>query len=107
MIKVEIIRNNNNIKKISILGHAMYDEYGKDIVCASVSTLVISTVNNILSINDKTIKVEQNDSKIIIEYILKDNIIDILINNMISNLNTLANNYPKNIKIIDKEEYYD
>ena len=104
MIKVEIIRNNNNIKKISILGHAMYDEYGKDIVCASVSTLVISTVNNILSINDKTIKVEQNDSKIIIEYILKDNIIDILINNMISNLNTLANNYLKNIKIIDKEE---
>ena len=104
MIKVEIIRNNNNIKKISILGHAMYDEYGKDIVCASVSTLVISTVNNILSINDKTIRVEQSDSKIIIEYILKDNIIDILINNMISNLNTLANNYPKNIKIIDKEE---
>lgn len=104
MIKVEIIRDNNNIKKISILGHAMYDEYGKDVVCASVSTLVISTINNILSINDKTIKVEQNDSKIIIEYILKDNIIDILINNMISNLNTLANNYPKNIKIIDKEE---
>ena len=104
MIKIEIIRNNNNIKKISILGHAMYDEYGKDIVCASVSTLVISTVNNILSINSNTIKVEQSDSKIIIEYILKDNIIDILINNMISNLNTLANNYPKNIKIIDKEE---
>ena len=104
MIKVEIIRNNNNIKKISILGHAMYDEYGKDIVCASVSTLVISTVNNILSINSNTIKVEQSDSKIIIEYILKDNIIDILINNMISNLNTLASNYPKNIKIIDKEE---
>lgn len=104
MIKVEIIRNNNNIKKISILGHAMYAEYGKDIVCASVSTLVISTVNNILSINSNTINVEQSDSKIIIEYILKDNIIDILINNMISNLNTLANNYPKNIKIIDKEE---
>ena len=104
MIKVEIIRNNNNIKKISILGHAMYDEYGKDIVCASVSTLVISTFNNILSINSNTIKVEQSDSKVIIKYILKDNIIDILINNMISNLNTLANNYPKNIKIIDKEE---
>ena len=103
MIKVEIIRN-NNIKKISILGHAMYDEYGKDIVCAYVSTLVISTVNNILSINSNTIKVEQNDSKVIIEYIIKDSIIDILINNMISNLNTLANNYPKNIKIIDKEE---
>lgn len=104
MIKIEIIRSNNNIKKISVLGHAMYDEYGKDIVCASVSTLVISTVNNILSINDKTIKVEQNDSKIIMEYIFKDNIIDILVNNMISNLNTLANNYPKNIKIINKEE---
>ena len=104
MIKIEIIRSNNNIKKISVLGHAMHNEYGNDIVCASVSTLVISTVNNILSINSETVIVSSADAKVIIEYISKDDIIDILINNMISNLNTLANNYPKNIKIINKEE---
>ena len=42
---VKVIRNNNKIKKISVMGHAMYEDYGKDIVCAGVSTLVISTVN--------------------------------------------------------------
>lgn len=29
-----------NIHTLSVLGHANYDEYGKDIVCAGVSALV-------------------------------------------------------------------
>ena len=28
-------------------GHAGYDDYGKDIVCASVSVLVINTINSL------------------------------------------------------------
>ena len=43
MIKVNIKNN-----EITVSGHANYDDYGKDIVCASVSSLVISTVNAIL-----------------------------------------------------------
>ena len=47
MIKVEKKKN-----FISISGHAMYDTLGKDIVCASVSTMVTVTVNAILKIVD-------------------------------------------------------
>ena len=43
MIKVEIENN-----KIEIKGHANYDDYGKDIVCASVSSIVITTINAII-----------------------------------------------------------
>ena len=32
-------------KDITITGHANYDTYGKDIVCAAVSATVICTVN--------------------------------------------------------------
>ena len=38
MININI-NTKDNKKYISIEGHAEYDEYGKDIVCASVSTI--------------------------------------------------------------------
>ena len=44
---------------ITISGHANYDEYGKDIVCAAVSSTVITTVNGILSIDKDAIEVTE------------------------------------------------
>ena len=46
MIKVNI---KNNI--IIITGHAGYDDFGKDIVCASVSSIVITSINLCLRFN--------------------------------------------------------
>ena len=37
MIRINVNKENNQIKKITLEGHANYDEYGKDIVCAAVS----------------------------------------------------------------------
>ena len=50
MIKVEV---NKNFIKIS--GHANFDNYGKDIVCASVSSIIYTTINGILNINNTAI----------------------------------------------------
>ena len=66
MIKV-VIKNDS----ITISGHANYDDYGKDIVCAAVSATVITTVNGILSIDETSIEVVEN-GKVEIK-ILKDN----------------------------------
>ena len=35
MIKVNIIKKNNDIEKIIMTGHAEYADYGKDIVCSA------------------------------------------------------------------------
>ena len=35
--------------------HAMYDDFGKDIVCSSVSSIVITTVNAIERIDNESI----------------------------------------------------
>ena len=95
MIKVVIEKN-----KIDVKGHSGYDEYGKDIVCSSVSTLVISTINNILDIDQESILYEEKDNEIKIE-IKKDNeIVNKLINNMVLMLEDLEKDYPKNIKIL-------
>lgn len=98
MIKVEVKKENNKIKELKLTGHALYDDYGKDIVCASVSSIVITTINGILSI-DKTISYEENDG-LSIKVIKDDLVTNKLINNMINMLLELEENYPKNIKFL-------
>lgn len=64
MIKVKMFTKNENIKGLEIRGHAYYDEYGKDIVCAAVSMLAYNTIDtftDILRLNDK-IKFEVNNN---------------------------------------------
>ena len=45
MIKVIVKKRDNKISQIVVKGHANYDTFGKDIVCASVSTMMITTIN--------------------------------------------------------------
>lgn len=93
MIKVEF-----NDKVIKISGHANYDNYGNDIVCASVSSIVYTTINGLLNVDNKSIKYI-DDKDIIIEILKNDNITNILIKNMLALLKDLEKQYPKNIKI--------
>ena len=95
MIKVEIENN-----KIEIKGHANYDDYGKDIVCASVSSTVITTINAIIEFDPESIYYEDLNNRILIEKLKDDDITNKLINNMIELLEELEKSYKDNIKII-------
>ena len=95
MIKIEVLGNND---KITIIGHAEYAEKGKDIVCASVSSIVITTVNGILRLDSKAIIYNEDDG-IIIDVINKSEVVDKLIINMIELLEELVKQYPKYINI--------
>lgn len=103
MIKVVTKYKNNNICSVTIKGHANYDDYGKDIVCASVSGIVITTINGIVEIDESAIFYQDLDNKVIID-VLKDNEIVIkLINNMVDLLKQLEIQYKDCIKV-NKEE---
>ena len=97
---INVVRKKNIIE---ITGHANFDEYGKDIVCASVSSIVITTVNGILEINRDSLKYEEKKDKLIIEVLKEDKVINVLINNMMNLLYELSENYPKNIKVREDE----
>lgn len=99
MIRININYHNNYINKITLKGHANYDEYGKDIVCAAVSATYLCTVNAILSLNEDIIEVlTDNDKQTIIikEY---NDITNKLLINMINCLKSLEKEYPNNIKL--------
>ena len=98
MIKVNVNKKDNQIDSIVLSGHAMYDDYGKDIVCASVSSIVITTVNAIIRINNDAIEYRQDDD-LVITIKLYDKVTDLLIENMLELLTELEKQYKKNIKI--------
>ena len=98
MIKVRVIKEKDKIKKINIKGHANFNDFGKDIVCASVSSIVITTVNAIERIDKDAITYTEKDFNITV--LKDDDVINKLIINMISLLEELENSYPKNIKFL-------
>ena len=56
MIKVIVQKEQNNYKKIDVTGHALYDDFGKDIVCASTSSIIITSINACIKIDEKSIE---------------------------------------------------
>lgn len=85
--------------KIQVSGHAMYSDFGKDIVCSSVSSIVITTINGIISIDKNAISYEVIKDGLILEIKSFDNITLKLIDNMMELLTKLSKDYPKNIQI--------
>ena len=104
MIKVRVKKEKNVIESIKCNGHAKYAEYGKDIVCASFSTMIITTINAILLIDSNAIRYTDSNNLEIIN-IKKDNITNKLLYNLVNMIYELKENYDKNIDI--KEENHD
>ena len=103
MIRIHVVYQNHILKKVTIFGHAKYEDYGKDIVCAAVSATYLCTVNGVLSLNNEAIVV--NSGKDIQEIVVNtnDKVVLTLLQNMIDCFLDLEKQYPKNIKL-DKEE---
>lgn len=99
MIKVKIVKENSNYKKISILGHAMYDDYGKDIVCSAASSIATTTINGILTLDEGSLSYQVNKEGLIIENISTDEITQKLLGNMVNLLEQLEEQYPTNIEV--------
>lgn len=67
MIKVSFYYQTNNIVRTEVEGHANFDQYGKDIVCAGISAIVFGSLNALDNlVNQAEIKIDQTDAKIVI-----------------------------------------
>ena len=85
---------------IQISGHANYDEYGLDIVCSSISTAIIMTLNLIelfeLS-NNIVYDLKEGYFQLLIK--LKDDNLEKILNNLTYTVENISKQYPKNVKI--------
>ena len=103
MITVKIKKKNNEIKQILFMGHALFADYGKDIVCAGASSILITTVNAILKYDKDALKYTMKKD-VLLEILKEDKIVNLLITNMIDLLQELSKDYPKNIIIREDED---
>ena len=99
MISVKVEKENSKYKKIKILGHAMYDDYGKDIVCSAASSIVTTTVNGILTLSKGSLTYLVSKKGMTIEVKTDDESTQLLLQNMINLLKELEVNYPANIEV--------
>ena len=102
MIKVSVNNINDKINELVIKGHAGYDVIGKDIVCAAVSSMAITTVNNIILLDD-SIYYEENSGLLKIRVKNDTDINQKLLGNLIRMLSELESQYPKNIEIRNED----
>lgn len=102
MIQV-VITKNQSISNIKISGHALYQDYGKDIVCAAVSSILITSINAMGRVDEGSIAYDDKNG---VEVVVKKHseVIDILLDNLLDLLTDLQKQYPKNIKITIKNK---
>ena len=100
MIKVEVVKENNLYNKITIIGHAMYADYGKDIVCSAVSSIVTTTINGCIALDKGSLNYLVNEDGLFITDISNNGNTQTLINNMVNLLKELEEKYPTNIKVM-------
>ena len=102
MIKIKIKRSEDIIKEVLITGHANYADYGKDIVFSAVSTMAITTVNAILSL-EETIDASEKSGLLVIRTLKDTEVNQKLLSNMKRMLEELKSQYPKNIEIRNED----
>ncbi len=110
MINIEINRNYiGNINRFTVDGHSGYEESGKDIVCASVSTATQSVVlgmSEILGIRLNII-IDDGHLECVIPEISDQLVLEkvnILLETMVLSLYQMASEYPDYVKMLEVEE---
>jgi len=98
MISIEIKKNNNKISEVVVKGHANYSTKGKDIVCASATTIIIYSLNLIEKLGFKINYIlEEGYSKLTND--ANNELVDKVFETMEYSFNSLYEEYPKNIFI--------
>ena len=98
MISIEIKKNNNKISEVVVKGHANYSTKGKDIVCASATTIIIYSLNLIEKLGFKINYIlEEGFSKLTND--ANNELVDKVFETMEYSFNSLYEEYPKNIFI--------
>ena len=102
MITASFSKRNGKFNKFCISGHSGYAPEGSDIVCASVSSMTVMTINNITESFGlpAEVKVEEESVTIACTLLTEDEVGIKLVQGLYNELCILQGDYPKYIKVI-------
>lgn len=106
MITIAIKRRSQTVREVSISGHANYDDYGKDIVCAAVSSVSINIINATEIIVGVPLETEQGEGLIVCR--VPDlgesrtaEKVQLLMETLVFSLKSIAKEYPSFVSITE------
>lgn len=99
MVKVKIVKEEDLIKSLNISGHAKAAEYGKDLVCAGVSCISIGLANALNKLAQNSCAIDISENLVSIKVLNSDVSIQTILQTGIIQLQTIEEQFPKNIKI--------
>ncbi len=104
MITITVFEKNGEPTGFDCVGHAEYEDPGKDIVCASVSVLTINTVNALLEITGDDI--EASDPSGHLTCTFRSSLSEsgkVLLDAMLLGLSQIQKQYPSYIRMKRRE----
>ncbi|MBU7593729.1 ribosomal-processing cysteine protease Prp [Metabacillus halosaccharovorans] len=110
MINARIYRSNEGlITSFTLSGHAAFDEYGKDIVCAGASAVTFGAVNAVLSLTNIEPQIDQGGEGGFLQVKLPSNLdrstsekVQLLLEGMVVSLQTIERDYGQYISVSDE-----
>lgn len=102
MINVLIKKKEDRIINLKITGHANSDVYGKDLVCAGVSTASIGALNMLVKkgfLTNKFGQIKVDDGYINVIVDQSDEVCQVVLETLETTLETMVEDYGQYIKI--------
>ncbi len=106
MVSIVIERCGKSYHRVFCQGHAGYARSGEDIVCASVSILVINTLNAIDRFTDTKYSLQSDDERGYIEAVFEqgvDSQSKLLLDAMVMGLEEVSSQYRRHVSLELKE----
>ena len=103
MIRVLVGISGENITGFSVKGHALYGEHGQDLVCAGASSIVYGAMNALDILYPGLCDFRVLSNSIQIRTNAADEGLQTCLKMLQVKLQTLADDYPKNIQVNKKE----
>ena len=98
MIKVIYEVKDDKYLSLDVSGHAEYDESGKDLICASVSSIMFGFMNAIDAL-DEEVEIKQLTNQITIKNLSSSNIVQDYLQLVMMQLKTIEESYGDFIKV--------
>ncbi|PMC37174.1 ribosomal-processing cysteine protease Prp [Bacillus sp. UMB0899] len=110
MINARIYRSNEGlITSFTLSGHAEFDEYGKDLVCAGASAVTFGAVNAVLSLTNIEPQIDQGGEGGFLQVKLPSTLdqsisdkVQLLLEGMVVSLQTIERDYGQYISVSDE-----
>ncbi|WP_017548717.1 ribosomal-processing cysteine protease Prp [Salinicoccus carnicancri] len=106
MINVSInINDEGRVESFDMSGHALFDEHGRDIVCAGASAVVFGSVNAIINMTESAPSIQMDEDTGYFSFTAPDapdEKMQVLLEGMIISLKTIEEEYGEHIRLVYK-----